>query len=87
MNVMAQFGHLLMRFKVNATFLLLCVLFVKASVARAQVYEFQFITSAPEFGGEFYFSMLLPEAGLLAKSSIVTPLSPPPTGRSQDPTA
>jgi len=53
---MAQSGHLLTRFKANATFRFLCVLFVTASTARAQVYEFQFITSAPDFGGELFFN-------------------------------
>ncbi|MGA9777292.1 MAG: hypothetical protein WBS33_03375 [Verrucomicrobiia bacterium] len=45
-----------MRLKTNATFFFLCALFVTASTARAQVYEFQFITSASGFGGDLFFN-------------------------------
>ena len=46
-----------MRLKNNATFYFLCALFVTASTALAQMYEFQFLTSAPGFGGELFFNV------------------------------
>jgi hypothetical protein len=45
-----------MRPKTNPAVFFLCALFVMASTARAQVYEFQFLTSAPGFGGELFFN-------------------------------
>lgn len=45
-----------MRLKTNATLFFLCALLVTASTTLAQVYEFQFITSAPGFGGELFFN-------------------------------
>src|SRR5579862_5535526 len=46
-----------MRHKINIAFLFLCVLFVTASIARAQVYDFQFVTTAPGFNGELFFNV------------------------------
>lgn len=45
-----------MKLKTSPTFFFLCALFVTASTARAQVYDFRFITTAPGFGGDLYFN-------------------------------
>jgi hypothetical protein len=45
-----------MKLRASSTFVFLYALFVAASTARAQVYEFQFLTSAPGFGGELFFN-------------------------------
>jgi hypothetical protein len=46
-----------MKHKTNLAFFFLCALSVKASSARAQEYGFQFVTSAPGFGGELFFNV------------------------------
>lgn len=46
-----------MRLKINPAFFILCALFVTASNTRAQVYDFQFLTAAPGFGGELFFNV------------------------------
>ena len=45
-----------MQFKANLTLGFLCAMFIATPVARAQVYEFEFITSAPGFAGELFFN-------------------------------
>jgi hypothetical protein len=45
-----------MRLKTNLPFFFLYALLFTASTALAQVYEFQFLTSAPGFGGELFFN-------------------------------
>jgi hypothetical protein len=45
-----------MKLKTSVIFFFLCAWFVTVSTARAQVYEFQFLTSAPGFGGELFFN-------------------------------
>jgi len=46
-----------MRLKISPTFFFLCALFVTASTTLAQVYDFQFVTTAPGFGGELFFNV------------------------------
>ena len=64
-----------MRLKTNPIFLFLFALFVTASTARAQLYEFQFVTSSPGFGGELFFnapSGSAPLYSVLDGSSFIT---------------
>lgn len=45
-----------MKLKTNSTCFFLCALFVTAATARAQVYDFEFVTTAPGFSGDLYFN-------------------------------
>jgi hypothetical protein len=45
-----------MKLKIHTIFFLICASLVPASITQAQIYEFQFQTTASGFGGEFFFN-------------------------------
>jgi hypothetical protein len=46
-----------MKLQVRAKFFFLCALFATVFSARAQIAEFQFVTSSPGFAGELFFNV------------------------------
>jgi len=46
-----------MKSKINSPFLFLCALLVTGLTAQAQMYEFQFVTTASGFSGELFFNV------------------------------
>jgi hypothetical protein len=59
----------------NSAFFFLCALFIAAPTMGAQVYEFEFITPAPGFGGELFFNAPLGQGSveeILGGNSFIT---------------
>ena len=64
-----------MKHGINPVFCVLCALSITGSVARAQIYEFQFVTDAPGFAGALFFdapSGSGPFYQVLADNSFIT---------------